>query len=143
MERKKVRTEKSITINQSQKTFMTIQKIVFHMAGKWCKLVIQVAEPVLKGNNNNKFASWTVRKHGQMERDTISLPPSARQRARRCIPAAPRADISSDQRRLSPLCLNQRETLERASEGAHSLTHSPLASARRATPFRRFSAQMA
>lgn len=69
---------------------------------------------------------WQSGTHRQMERDTISPPPSARQRARRCIPAAPRADISSDQRRLSPLCLNQRETLERASgrasEGAHSLT---------------------
>lgn len=49
-----------------------------------------------------------------MDCDTISLPPSAKQRAVRCIPTAPRADISSDQRQLSPLCLNQRETLERA-----------------------------
>lgn len=49
-----------------------------------------------------------------MDCDTISLSASARQRAERRIPTAPYADISSDQRQLSPLCLNQRETLDRA-----------------------------
>lgn len=61
------------------------------------------------------YRAWTCSgKARQMDCDTISLPPSARQRGERCIPTAPYADISSDQRQLSPLCLNQRETLDRA-----------------------------
>lgn len=50
----------------------------------------------------------------QMNCDAISLHASARQRGARHIPTAPYADISSDQRQLSPLRLNQRETLDRA-----------------------------
>lgn len=61
------------------------------------------------------YRGWTGRgKAIQMDCDTISLSPSVRQRRECCIPTAPYADISSDQRQLSPLCLNQRETLDRA-----------------------------
>lgn len=78
---------------------------------------------VILGSNNKTDLTWKLmwslqrsllQCDRQMDCDTISLPPSARQRGERCIPAAPYADISSDQRQLSPLCLNQRETLERA-----------------------------
>lgn len=65
--------------------------------------------------NRFYYRGWTGSgKARQMDCDTISLPPSARQRGERCIPTAPYADISSDQRQLSPLRLNQRETLDRA-----------------------------
>lgn len=57
---------------------------------------------------------WSLQCGRQTDGDTISPPPSAKRRGERCIPTAPYADISSDQRQLSPLCLNQRETLERA-----------------------------
>lgn len=126
--------------NCSSVILITIHKETFPHSGAF---QFQVAELVTKGNNEKKFAWWKAGSPGRTDKwsVTLSLPLHLHGgelgAAFRLLPAQTFPQIKGGFHR----CVLIRGKLwsERASEGAHS----PLASARRATPFRRFLAQMA
>lgn len=103
-----------------------------------CKFQFQVAELVIKGNNKKKFVCWKAGSPGHTDKwsVTLSLPlhlqGSELDAAFRLLPVQTFPQIKGGFHR----CVLIRGKLwsGRASEGAHS----PLASARRATPLRRF-----